>query len=1778
MGTGANQINELKRNKTMYRFVFCLILLLLPSICSAGWYVTYFAGDKDKYYSIHVGDGRNNTGVYYVYGANKDGHVYEYFWSSETFNWSHGQDILDGGGEMYYVTLGKKGTMTTYTGYAACKTGSVYEFSWDAANKSWSFRDIGAPAGLGEPMHCVTVGPGRNTRTNYIYASNNNGYIYEYSPEGNWNLVEPYPPTPQNSPMKGVCVGDGRNDGRNRVYGACYDNYIHEYKYSNIWGWRENRIGTGEVQLNRVTIGKGRNDGNNYLYVACGDGRVAEVYYKSDSEVWEARPVLTTEKLDPICEVVVCDGRNDGINRVYAVSVDSRVYEATYRDDNYWEVVTIATCPLSLSAIHFGMARNDGINRLYVACDDKRIYELYYDSIVPTSVVQFPQDGKYYNNVTTISGTAKDNTALSKVEVQVYYLENNTPYYWNGSSWQQNPIGNIASGLEMWLFSGNNIPWETGKEYHIVSYATDASMPPNVENISLKVPVKFTFDNSPPSRVTDLSASPGSTEGEIRLTWSAPGNDVTTNRSFISSGRYIIKYSTNASDEWQSVNSIVIPTSTIKGAMETISIKGLMENVTHYFWLKTEDEAGNTSEISNLAQSRPYVSPLAQPQNFTVVDLQVGRRLLLSWDSSLEPYLARYKIYRSTYSSIVTEKQIINFVGASTTYYIDSGLIDHLTYYYQIIAVDDYSNVSPPSEEKYAYPTDKLPPAPPVGLRAVAGDEKIALYWEPNSEEDVNNYLIERSLSGEGGFEQVAVVPHPTDHYYDDDNLTNDFTYYYRIRAEDYAFNKSAYTNVVSTTPFSGGDVEPPAGISDLVAFPGEGEGEIILSWTSVGDDEYSGNITNGKYVIKYTTDENAAWNTESNYQIEITTDTTPGSREGISVGNLTGGTVYYFWVRTYDDVGNISPLSNRATSYATSDRTPPAKITDLSAKAGNNEGEVVLTWTSPGDDGLTGVLQEGSMFKIQYSTSPHDTIWSAENAQVSISTFNISPGTSLSWTIKNLEPSWEYYFCIWTRDENSNFSEISNIVSSYPQQDFVPPAKITNLQVVLTGGTSVYLLWTAPGDNGNEGVIKVGVYWIKYSFSPIDESIWHQIPYEVMWTTYNVIPGELQMRWITGLLSDTSYYFAIKIKDETPGNWSLMSVVVSTATKDIIPPGRITNLAAAPGIKEGDIVLSWTSPGDNEYSKSLINGTFVIKYTTNTPFSWGRAEYTIVISTTAAPNTLQQLVISGLLPRNTYYFAIRTKDEEGNTSWLSNVVSQQPRLYPPGEIVIEFSQKVVKAGEGNRIKITVYNEKNEIAIGYTGTVSFLTNASRALLPQNYTFTPEDKGKKEFMFIMYTAGKWYIKVEDINNSKLSAQQNITVLPLPASQLILSGIPEPKVVAAGTKLTLAVEAQDTFGNRDTSYNRTVTFSTNDEKATIYPESYTFLPQDGGLKVFSNFITFNSTDVEEKYILARDTVGVEGQLAGIRVYSLFIFKLFVETDKKEVRAGESISVKVTVLDPFNNPYTLYQGSVAFTAPSDPNAVLPSTSPLLNGHKEFVNAVKLYTAGMQEIKVYDIAENRLAGSAYVSVLSEEIVKFTLEIWCEEDGKRVYNKIYADKPAKIKIKAVDRYNNVVTQFNGKVKLFVSSGKIYPQETEAFENGIYEGTIYVEYADSKEVKITCEVASIKGESGLITILPSNVTYKPICYPNPFNPLEKPITIRFYLKKPGEVTIRIYDLSGGLVNTVKISCKEGINYTFWDGKNEYGNVVASGGYIGFIEKRYYDGSVEREKVMIAVIK
>ena len=103
----------------------------------------------------------------------------------------------------------------------------------------------------------------------------------------------------------------------------------------------------------------------------------------------------------------------------------------------------------------------------------------------------------------------------------------------------------------------------------------------------------------------------------------------------------------------------------------------------------------------------------------------------------------------------------------------------------------------------------------------------------------------------------------------------------------------------------------------------------------------------------------------------------------------------------------------------------------------------------------------------------------------------------------------------------------------------------------------------------------------------------------------------------------------------------------------------------------------------------------------------------------------------------------------------------------------------------------------------------------------------------------------------------------------------------------------------------------------------------------------------------------------------------------------------------------------------------------------------------------------------------------------------------------------------------------------------------------------------------------LLNVLTPKVTLLLPNYPNPFNP---ETWIPYHLAKDAEVTLSIYTLNGRLVRTLAIGHQPAGRYqnrsraAYWDGKNEFGEKVASG--VFFYTLTASDFSATRKMLML----
>ncbi|MFQ6007512.1 MAG: choice-of-anchor D domain-containing protein, partial [Candidatus Zixiibacteriota bacterium] len=135
-----------------------------------------------------------------------------------------------------------------------------------------------------------------------------------------------------------------------------------------------------------------------------------------------------------------------------------------------------------------------------------------------------------------------------------------------------------------------------------------------------------------------------------------------------------------------------------------------------------------------------------------------------------------------------------------------------------------------------------------------------------------------------------------------------------------------------------------------------------------------------------------------------------------------------------------------------------------------------------------------------------------------------------------------------WTDNRQGQGRAMSYVSPFALEEDTVPPNPVTDLSVIEAGSNWIKLSWTASGDDGDSG--KASSYDIRYLTSPINE-INFESATQVSNTPLPQDAGLTEVFKVAGLDFSTTYYFALKVRDEW-GNASGVSNSPSGTTLGI--------------------------------------------------------------------------------------------------------------------------------------------------------------------------------------------------------------------------------------------------------------------------------------------------------------------------------------------------------------------------------------------------------------------------------------------------------------------------------------------------------------------------------------------------------------------------------------------------------------------------------------------------
>ncbi len=126
---------------------------------------------------------------------------------------------------------------------------------------------------------------------------------------------------------------------------------------------------------------------------------------------------------------------------------------------------------------------------------------IYYDTYAPTTTIDIPEDNKWYNALTQITGAASDAySGIQTVNITIYNATSGK--YWNFSvspGWADGVNWTPATGYDSWTFNANSVSWENGSYYYVNATATD-----NASNIDpVGASSYFIYDTEKPYSSVD---------------------------------------------------------------------------------------------------------------------------------------------------------------------------------------------------------------------------------------------------------------------------------------------------------------------------------------------------------------------------------------------------------------------------------------------------------------------------------------------------------------------------------------------------------------------------------------------------------------------------------------------------------------------------------------------------------------------------------------------------------------------------------------------------------------------------------------------------------------------------------------------------------------------------------------------------------------------------------------------------------------------------------------------------------------------------------------------------------------------------------------------------------------------------------------------------------------------------------------------------------------------------------------------------------------------------
>jgi len=624
-------------------------------------------------------------------------------------------------------------------------------------------------------------------------------------------------------------------------------------------------------------------------------------------------------------------------------------------------------------------------------------------------------------------------------------------------------------------------------------------------------------------------------------------------------------------------------------------------------------------------------------------------------------FLPNIQIASST-ASVTTLSGTITSVTTTQAGYLLTSLTPSTTYYFQVIAVDQYDQRSASSTVTSTYTLTPPPPVTPTIVSSTNNTSSIQISW--GAIFGVSYYTVS-STAG------ATVTTTQTSRTFT--GLTPSTTYYFQIKANDAYNQSSSFSNVLTTSTILSSIVNAPI----LSAFTNITSNTIRVNWGSVLWNSYytvsstAGTVTttNTNYTFSGLTPSTThnfqvkstdIWGRDTVYSSVGTTSTPkPTAPSTPSINSLdestldTNSTIQVFWdvisgasyytlyysttvtgtnsnVAGYGYVGT----GTSAPAYYSGNNTPldryynfsSAEMLYLPQELGNRS----FTISSLGfykDSGATGSITGVTIYLKHTSETTTPTATTSLTGYTQVYSGSITNSTASGWQSVNLSPTFAYNgtssLQILVTKNNQAYISSGPV---YRYTSATPNRARSNANDLYTWSVTTTLTASAelPNISFNGGTT-----------TTLDStSLINQLS-----GTITTVTTTQTSTIITGLSPSTTYYFQLKAMDSYA-----QSSASSTVTSTITPP----------------------SPSPSSTTISSFSRT-TSTITVNWAAASGAGYYTVSSTAGATVTTTQTLrTFTGLTPNTSYTFQVQPANSYGVTTTYSPASSTLTLALPP--------------------------------------------------------------------------------------------------------------------------------------------------------------------------------------------------------------------------------------------------------------------------------------------------------------------------------------------------------------------------------------------------------------------------------------------------------------------------------------------------------------------------------